>query len=117
MEFEISDAPLPNLYTLRGDGQSDRWILLQDLSNMLKIKSKDALLRQISQPGSSGSTATYKNIFRELKMSEFLEQARCCQFLNGSEKVNTRASKIALVKYTDKVKQLLNVEDLLIMAR
>lgn len=115
IEFEISDTPLPNLYTLRGEPQSDRWVLLQDLSNILKIKSRDALLKQISPPGSS--PISYRNILKELKMSDFLEQAHCCQFLNGSEKVNARASKIALVKYTEKVKQLLNVEKCLITER
>lgn len=118
IEFEVSEFPLPNLYTLRGESQSDRWILLQDLSNMLKIKSRDALLRQI-YPGSTSppSSTNYKSVLRELKMSDFLDQAHCCQFLNGSEKINTRASKIALVKYTEKVKQLLNVENILITYR
>lgn len=115
IDFEISEVPLPNLYTFRDEAQSDRWVLLQDLSAILKIKSRDALLKQISPPGSS--PATNKNILREMKMSDFLEQARCCQFLNGGEKVNIRASKIALVKYTDKVRQLLNIEKCLITAR
>lgn len=122
IEFEVSDTLLPNLYTLRGEQQSDRWILLQDLSNLLKIKSRDALLRQICNSSSTSSNTTtitsnttnYKSVLRELKMSDFLEQAHCCQFLNIGEKINTRASKIALVKYTDQVKELLNVERVLI---
>lgn len=111
VDFEMSDSLLPNLYTLRGEPSSDRWILLQDLSSLLKIKSRDALLRQICP------TSHAKTVLRELKMSDFLEQAHCCQFLNIGEKVNTRASKIALVKYTDKVKQLLNIEKVTISVR
>lgn len=114
IDFECSDLPLPNLYTIRGEPTTDKWILLQDLSTILKIKSKDALLKQIAQPSTSTS---HKSILKEMKMSEFLEQATCCQFLNGNEKINVRASKVALVRYTDKVKQLLNVEDILIPGR
>ncbi|KAI4460356.1 hypothetical protein MML48_6g00005166 [Holotrichia oblita] len=123
IDFEVSETLLPNLYTLAGEPQTDRWVLLQDLSNLLKIKSKDALLRQINPPSPSStsssttSAANMKSILRELKMADFLEQARCCQFLNAGEKVNSRSSKVALVKYTDKVRQLLNVEKVLITAR
>ncbi|XP_008198897.3 uncharacterized protein LOC655743 [Tribolium castaneum] len=118
LEFEVSDGVLPNLYTLRGESATDRWILLQDLSSLLKIKSRDALLRQICPSGSSATThVNYKSVLRELKMSDFLEQAHCCQFLNIGEKINTRASKIALVKYTDKVRELLNVERVMISVR
>lgn len=91
---------------LQNESRSDRWILLQDLSNLLKIKSKDALLKQIAQP----STSNYKTVFKEMKMTDFLEQAQCCQFLNSGEKINSRASKISLVKYTKKLRELLNIE-------
>ncbi|CAG9865061.1 unnamed protein product [Phyllotreta striolata] len=117
IDIETSDCLLPNLYTLSNESSADKWVLLQDLSNLLKIKSRDALLKQICAPATSGACATAKPVLKELKMSEFLEQARCCQFLNAGEKINTRASKIALVKYTDKVKELLNVESVLITAR
>ncbi|XP_022908613.2 putative mediator of RNA polymerase II transcription subunit 26 [Onthophagus taurus] len=114
-DFEVSDVLLPNLYSFINDSTGDRWILLQDLSNLLKIKSKDALLKQINPSGLAvGGT---KSVLKELKMTEFLEQVRCCQFLNAGEKINPRASKIALIKYTDKVKELLNVEQVTIPAR
>ncbi|XP_060523636.1 uncharacterized protein LOC132700381 [Cylas formicarius] len=114
IEFEVSETLLPNLYTLRGEPSSERWILLQDLSNLLKVKSRDALLRQIAPPSSSGSQQSVKSLLRELKMTDFLEQAHCCQFLNQGEKINTRASKIALVKYTDRVKELLGIESTIV---
>lgn len=118
IEFESSDVLLPNLYTLRGESQTEHWVLLQDLSNLLKIKSRDTLLRQICPVMPSTSTnCNYKSVLKELKMTEFLEQARCCQYMCAGEKVNTRASKIALVKYSDKVKQLLGVEKIVINAR
>lgn len=47
LELEESDAPLPPLYLLRDEG-SDKWILLTDLCNLLKVKSKDAVLKQVS---------------------------------------------------------------------
>lgn len=112
--MEISEAPLPNLYILRDEPVSDRWVLLQDLSNILRIKSRDTLLRQISSSPASTSSATNKGLIRELKFSEFIEKAQCCQLLGGSEKINARTSKIALVKYTDKVKKLLGVEKFVI---
>lgn len=46
LELEESEAPLPPLYLLRDEG-SDKWILLTDLCNLLKVKSKDAVLKQV----------------------------------------------------------------------
>lgn len=112
MELEISEAPLPNLYSLRDEPISDRWILLQDLSAILKIKSRDTLLRQISS--ASTSSAVNKSLIREMKFSEFMEKARCCTLLCGNEKLSVRSSKVALVKYTDKVKKLLGVEKFIV---
>lgn len=117
VDFEVSDSVLPNLYTLRNENSTERWVLLQDLSNLLKIKSRDALLRQICPSSGSSTNINHKSVLRELKMSDFLEQAHCCQFLNSGEKVNTRASKIALVRYTDKVKELLSVDNVTISVR
>ncbi|KAH1028405.1 uncharacterized protein LOC109541408 [Dendroctonus ponderosae] len=117
IEIDMSEGLLPNLYILREEAPTDRWVLLQDLSHFLKIKSRDALLRQISLPTGSNIKVNYKNVIKELKMSDFLEQAHCCQFLNMGEKINTRASKIALVKYTDRVKELLGIESAVISAR
>lgn len=115
IEFEVSETPLPNLYCFKDEPLTERWLLLQDLSTFLKIKSRDALLKQINP--SSSTSASNKQLIREMKMSEFLEQAHCCQFLNANEKINTRASKIAMVKYSDKIRQLLNVEKIVITER
>lgn len=118
--MEITENPLPNLYILRDEPPSERWILLQDLSVILKIKSRDALLKQIN-PNSGGpqqtSTALNKTLIREMKFNEFLEKAHCCTLLCAGEKVNVRSSKVALVKYTDKVKKLLGVEKYTVPAR
>lgn len=46
LELEESDAPLPPLYLLRDEG-NDKWILLTDLCNLLKVKSKEAVLKQV----------------------------------------------------------------------
>lgn len=46
-EFEESEAPLPPLYLLRDEGQ-DKWVLLSDLCHLLKVKSKDAVLKQVN---------------------------------------------------------------------
>lgn len=45
-EFEEADYPLPPLYLLQDEG-SDKWIMLSDLCNILKVKSKDAVLKQV----------------------------------------------------------------------
>lgn len=113
-EIEIADVNLPNLYVFKNEPVNEKWLLFQDLSNMLKIKSKEALLKQL-YPQSSVSSP--KTLIRELKFNEFLEQAVCLQFLNNFEKINVRASKIALVKYTDRVRELLNVEKFVLMER
>lgn len=47
LELEESESPLPPLYLLRDEG-SDKWILLTDLCNLLKVKSKDAVLKQVN---------------------------------------------------------------------
>ena len=46
LEIEESEAPLPPLYLLKDEG-SEKWILLTDLCNLLKVKSKDAVLKQV----------------------------------------------------------------------
>lgn len=45
-EFEESDTPLIPLYHLRDEG-SIKWVLLSDLCNLLKVKSKETLLKQV----------------------------------------------------------------------
>lgn len=45
-EFEEADVPLPPLYLLKDEG-SDKWVLLNDLCNLLKVKSKDTLLNKV----------------------------------------------------------------------
>lgn len=45
-EIEESDTPLLPLYHLRDEG-STKWVLLSDLCYLLKIKSKDTLLKSV----------------------------------------------------------------------
>lgn len=102
IEMETSELSLPVLYRLRCEPPGERWVLLQDLTQLLHVKSRDGLLRQLC--------AEAKSVLREFKMADFLEQARSCHVSCGGEKINIRASKVALVKYNDKVRQLLGVE-------
>lgn len=116
VEMEVSDINLPVLFTLNND--SDKWVLLQDLMAILRIKSRDSLLRQINPKAHSGPPAiAHRDIMRELKLPDFLEQTRCCHLLSGGERINVRGSKVTLIKYNDKVKSLLNVEKVLINLR
>lgn len=46
-EFEEADVPHVPLYHLRDEG-SVKWALLNDLCYLLKVKSKDTLLKQVS---------------------------------------------------------------------
>lgn len=106
LELEESEAPLPPLYLLRDEG-NDKWILLTDLCNLLKVKSKEAVLKQICP---SSPPSANKELIRELKMSDFLEKAICLQLFCAGEKINIRASKVSLVRYNESVKNLLGVQ-------
>ncbi|CAO1366663.1 unnamed protein product [Diamesa serratosioi] len=105
LEIEESEAPLPPLYLLKDEG-SEKWILLTDLCNLLKVKSKDAVLKQICP---TSPPAMNKELLRELKMSDFLEKAICLQLFCAGEKLNIRSSKVILVRYNDSVRNLLGV--------
>ncbi|CAH2071718.1 unnamed protein product, partial [Iphiclides podalirius] len=112
IEIQTTDAPLPPFYSLRstsGQPADGLWCLLQDITNILQIKSKESLLKQIHC--GSGSP---KELLREIRTQEFLERAQCHQLLCAGEKVNVRASKVALIRVTDKLRQLLKIETVLI---
>ncbi|CAH2105342.1 unnamed protein product [Euphydryas editha] len=112
MEIQCTEAPLPPFYSLRtpsGQPADGLWCLLQDITNILQIKSKESLLKQIHC--GSGSP---KELLREIRTQEFLERAQCHQLLCAGEKVNVRASKVSLVRVTDKLRQLLKIETVLI---
>ncbi|XP_075164246.1 uncharacterized protein LOC142236849 [Haematobia irritans] len=111
-EFEEADILLPPLYLLKDEGTQDKWVLLSDLCNLLKVKSKDTLLNKIYPPSSSAATA-HKSLMRELKMSDFLEKATCLQLLCAGEKLNICASKVVLIKYNENVRNLLGVNTIL----
>uniref|UniRef100_A0A1I8NRY1 Uncharacterized protein n=1 Tax=Stomoxys calcitrans TaxID=35570 RepID=A0A1I8NRY1_STOCA len=63
-EFEEADILLPPLYLLKDEGTNDKWVLLSDLCNLLKVKSKDTLLNKVSSRGVvlAGNGGPYKNI-------------------------------------------------------
>ncbi|XP_065360380.1 uncharacterized protein LOC135954228 [Calliphora vicina] len=116
-EFEEADVLLPPLYLLKDEGTQDKWVLLNDLCNLLKVKSKDTLLNKI-YPSTSSTTAAslaiaHKSLMRELKMSDFLEKATCLQLLCAGEKINICASKVVLIKYNENVRNLLGVKTIL----
>lgn len=46
LEVEESEAPLPPLYLLKDEG-TDKWMLLTDLCTLLKVKSRDSVLKQV----------------------------------------------------------------------
>uniref|UniRef100_A0A1I8MLB3 Uncharacterized protein n=1 Tax=Musca domestica TaxID=7370 RepID=A0A1I8MLB3_MUSDO len=111
-EFEEADILLPPLYLLKDEGTTDKWVLLSDLCNLLKVKSKDTLLNKI-YPQSSSAASAHKSLMRELKMSDFLEKATCLQLLCAGEKLNICASKVVLIKYNENVRNLLGVKTIL----
>ncbi|XP_017888467.1 mucin-17 [Ceratina calcarata] len=116
IDMDECDVNLPVLFTLIND--SDKWVLLQDLMTALRIKSKEALLRQVNPKAHSGPPAiAHRDVMRELKLQDFLEQSRCCHLLSGGERINMRGSKVTLIKYNDKVRSLLNVEKVVISLR
>ncbi|EDW70372.2 uncharacterized protein Dvir_GJ13741 [Drosophila virilis] len=111
-KFEEADVPLPPLYLLKDEG-SDKWVLLNDLCNLLKVKSKDTLLNKIC-PNGQALASTQKQLLREFKIDDFLEQATCLQLLCAGEKLNMfSSSKVVLIRYNDSVKNLLGVKTIL----
>nr|CAD7592642.1 unnamed protein product [Timema genevievae] len=106
MEFETSEVAMPVLYSLVNEAPNDRWVLLQDVMAVLRFKTRDAVLRQLN----TDPAVSPKSTLRELKMADFLEQAHCCHVLGAGERINVRASKVALLKYTDKMRELLGIE-------
>ncbi|EDV98015.1 uncharacterized protein LOC6558026 [Drosophila grimshawi] len=111
-KFEEADVPLPPLYLLKDEG-SDKWVLLNDLCNLLKVKSKDTLLNKICPNGNTLAT-THKQLLREFKIDDFLEQATCLQLLCAGEKLNMfSSSKVMLIRYNESVKNLLGVKTIL----
>lgn len=116
IEIEVSDVNLPVLYSLTND--PDKWVLLQDLMASLRIKSRDALLRQVNPKAPTGPPAiAHRDVMKEFKLQDFLDQSRCCHVLSGGERINVRGSKVTLIKYNDKVRSLLNVEKVVISLR
>lgn len=103
-EFEECETALPPVYFLKDEG-TQKWCMLTDLQNLLKFKSKETLLKQICPPNGKK-----EELVREFKMNEFLQKATCLQLLCSGEKLNIRASKVSLIKYTDSVKNLLGVQ-------
>ncbi|RZF34005.1 hypothetical protein LSTR_LSTR012350 [Laodelphax striatellus] len=96
------EGPLPNLYTLHDEDPGDRWLLFQEVCATLRIKTRDALLRQLGP--------AHKNDFRDLKLAEFYDQAHCCMLMSaGDQLVNPRAHKVVLVKYSDQLRALLKI--------
>ncbi|XP_017955263.1 uncharacterized protein LOC108650581 [Drosophila navojoa] len=111
-KFEEADVPLPPLYLLKDEG-SDKWVLLNDLCNLLKVKSKDTLLNKICPNGNS-LASNQKQLLREFKIDDFLKQATCLQLLCAGEKLNMfSSSKVVLIRYNDSVKNLLGVKTIL----
>lgn len=65
-EIEESQAPHVPLYHLRDEGPV-KWALLSDLCYMLKVKSKDTLLKQVcllNDRGGNGTKNLYSKMFR-----------------------------------------------------
>ncbi|EDW46544.1 GM14920 [Drosophila sechellia] len=112
-EFEEADVPLPPLYLLKDEG-SDKWVLLNDLCNLLKVKSKDTLLNKLCPNNSNALASSQKHLLREFKIDDFLEKATCLQLLCAGEKLNMfSSSKVVLIKYNDSVRNLLGVKTIL----
>ncbi|XP_016967188.3 protein piccolo [Drosophila biarmipes] len=112
-EFEEADVPLPPLYLLKDEG-SDKWVLLNDLCNLLKVKSKDTLLNKLCPSNSNALASSQKHLLREFKIDDFLEKATCLQLLCAGEKLNMfSSSKVVLIKYNDSVRNLLGVKTIL----
>ncbi|XP_014241551.1 uncharacterized protein LOC106662191 isoform X2 [Cimex lectularius] len=101
-EVEESEVLLPNLYRLANESRSESWVLFHELAPLLKVKTKEALLKQLGQ--SSGQ------VLRDLKLSEFFAKAHCRTIKASVTGPGPKLPRVTLVKYTDTVKFLLGVE-------
>lgn len=110
VEMEFSETNLPHLYQLLGEPPTDRWVLFHELCPALKVKTREALIKQLGQQ--------HRNDFRDLKTAEFYDMAKCCSLLGvGDNILNPKAHKVMLVKYTDRVRKLLNTDKIVVSAR
>lgn len=110
IEVESGELSLPHLYQLLGEPPTDRWVLFQELGPVLRVKTREALIKQLGQ--------SHRNDFRDLKMTDFYDMAHCCSIMGvGDHILNPKAHKVTLVKYTERVRALLNSEKLLVTAR
>jgi hypothetical protein len=106
-ELEAAELPLPHLYQLLGEPPSDRWVLFQELCPVLRVKTREALLKLLGP--------NHRGDFRDLKMTEFYDMARCCSVLGvGDFVLNPKAHKVTLVKYSEQVQELLSSEKMVI---
>lgn len=105
--IDMGDTPMPHLYIIRSEPQSDRWVLFTEIQPHLKPpRTKDSLAKSLGQQPST--------LFREMKSSEFQEMVQCTS-LGGdwhtpSNKPSGKPHKITLVKYGDNLKRLLHIE-------
>ncbi|XP_055534464.1 mucin-12 [Wyeomyia smithii] len=122
-EYEEADRPLPPLYLLKDESGADKWMMMTDLCNFLKLKSREAVMKQIcssTSPTATNNTTSNstsngngcRDLIRELKIEDFLTRATCLQLLCAGEKLNINSNKVVLVKYTENVRNLLQVKTL-----
>lgn len=137
-EYEEAERPLPPLYLLKDEAAGEKWVLMTDLCNFLKLKSKEAVLRQIcssttpitsnsqttnnntttttttttttATTTTNGTNGTSREMIRELKLEDFLSRSSCLQLLYAGEKLNINSNKVVLVKYNENVRNLLQVQ-------
>lgn len=105
-EIEESDIILPSLYRLTGESRSSSWILFHELAPLVRAKTKDSLLRRLG--------ATRQDI-RDLRPTDFYSRARTRTLTMGDTerkpaKLGTKMSRVTLVRYTQAVRLLLDVE-------
>ena len=120
LEIEISDQPLPNTYCFKTGDNNEKWMILNDLLETLKMKTKDGLLKQLNTFKSQSDcdkVITDDDIFCEIKFQDFLDNVQCNQLFGGAEKLNLKSPKIVLVKCTEEIDQLLCIETFFIPDR
>lgn len=84
-----------------------RKVLMSVPGPILRVKTREALIKQLGP--------SHRNDFRDLKMTEFYNMARCCTVLGvGDHTLNPKAHKVTLVKYSDRVRALLNSETVIV---
>ncbi|XKL69481.1 hypothetical protein PGB90_007250 [Kerria lacca] len=102
LEVELNDSMLPNLYRFKDE--YDYWVLCTDLPTKVRDHVMKCVQDQNPPP----------YIVRKINKMDFDENVECVMLLQSKyvQKMKSKCPLISLVKYTDKLMSILNIQKL-----